>query len=72
MAENGKKRGRPIGSKNIKNGSNVFAMNFDKQIAGAPVTAYNAQYNIINYGKDNQYPYKLIDFRRKKCYNHNK
>lgn len=61
MAENGKKRGRPIGSKNIKTDSNVFAMNFDKQIAGAPVTAYNAQYNIINYGKDNLYAYKLID-----------
>ena len=34
---------------------------FEKQIANAPVTKYNAQYEIISYGENNLYPYKLID-----------
>ena len=36
-------------------------LKFEKQIANAPVTKFNAQYDIINYGIDNCYPYKLID-----------
>ena len=53
---------RPIGSKNKpKNGNGLQVLKFEKQIEGAPITNYNAQYNIINFGKDNQYPYKLIN-----------
>lgn len=44
-----------------KNRNGVSVMKFDKQIANAPITKYNAQYGIINYGVDNLYPYKLID-----------
>ena len=52
---------RPIGSKNKpKNGNGLQVLKFEKQIEGAPITNYNAQYNIINFGKDNQYPYKPL------------
>lgn len=44
-----------------KNRNGVSVMKFEKQIANAPITKYNAQYGIINYGVDNLYPYKLID-----------
>lgn len=44
-----------------KNRNGVSVMKFDKQIANAPITKFNAQYGIINYGIDNLYPYKLID-----------
>lgn len=39
----------------------VSVMKFEKEIANAPITKYNAQYNTINYGSDNLYPFKLID-----------
>lgn len=34
---------------------------FEKQIENSPVTRYNAQYNIINFGIRNDYAYRLID-----------
>lgn len=53
---------RPKGSLNKpKATGGLEILKFEKQIAGAPITNYNAQYNIINFGIDNQYPYKLID-----------
>ena len=56
------KKGRPLGSKNIpKTGNNVQVLKFEKQIAGAPINSFNAQYDIINYGRSNDYPYQLID-----------
>lgn len=48
-----------IQQSNNRNG--VSVMRFEKQIANAPITKYNAQYGIINFGADNLYPYKLID-----------
>lgn len=65
-----KKRGRPKGSLNKatlaamamhQNKGGLAVMKFDKQIQNAPVTKTNALYGIINYGVDNNYPYKLID-----------
>ena len=56
------KRGRPLGSTNRKQESpNVVNVSLEKQIEGAPITKYNAQYNIINYGERNDYPFKLIN-----------
>lgn len=53
---------RPVGSKNKpKYNGGLEVLKFEKQIANAPVTKFNAQYDIINYGVDNVYPYKLID-----------
>lgn len=61
MAEITKKVGRPKGTtkKHLDNGLTV--LKFEKEIAGAPITKYNAQYDIINYGIKNDYPYRLID-----------
>lgn len=64
MAEITKKRGRPVGStskKTLINRNGINIMHFEKQIQNAPITKYNAQYGIIQYGSDNLYPYKLID-----------
>lgn len=59
MAES-KKRGRPVGAKtHIPTSVNV--MKFEKQIQNAPITKLNVLYNIIQYGEDNLYPFKLID-----------
>lgn len=53
---------RPVGSKNKpKYNGGLEVIKFEKQIANAPITKYNTQYDIINYGADNCYPYKLID-----------
>ena len=41
--------------------SSVSVMKFEKQIQNAPITKVNALYDIINFGEDNCYPYKLID-----------
>lgn len=63
MEINTKKRGRPVGSTNkpkVKTGG-LEVLHFEKQIANSPITRYNAQYNIINYGVKNDYPYRLID-----------
>ena len=54
------KRGRPLGSKNKASGSNVRLINFDKQIENAPIIKKNIQYDIIQYGSRNTYPYDLI------------
>lgn len=55
---------RPIGSKNKpkvpQNRGGLFVTKFQKQIENAPITRYNAQYNIIQYGARNLYPYDLI------------
>lgn len=62
MENNSKKRGRPVGSANKpKYNGGLEVLKFEKQIANAPITKFNAQYEIINYGLDNCYPYKLID-----------
>ena len=55
-------RGRPRGSTTkvtqLKNG--VSVMKFDKQIENAPIIKKNMQYDIIQYGSTNTYPYNLI------------
>lgn len=60
MAEIAKKRGRPVGSTKVKPSNGLTVLKFEKQIDNAPITRYNAQYNIINYGIKNDYPYELI------------
>ena len=53
---------RTVGSKNkpkvFKGGLNVI--NFEKQIENSPLTKVNTMYNIINYGRKNDYPFELI------------
>lgn len=44
-----------------KGGCNVVISKFEKQIQNSPICKLNQQYNIIQYGSDNLYPYKLID-----------
>lgn len=64
MAEITKKRGRPLGSTNkpkTVGGINLQTIKFEKQIENAPINRYNAQYNIINYGIKNTYPFDLIN-----------
>lgn len=62
MAEIAKKRGRPVGSKNVpKQSGGLYVTNLEKQIEGAPITNSNAMYGIVNYGLKNDYPFKLID-----------
>lgn len=57
-----RKVGRPKGStKKSQNRNGMYVMNFEKQIANAPITRPNAQYGIINFGIKNDYPYRLID-----------
>lgn len=61
MEINTKKRGRPVGSTNKPKLSGGFEiLKFEKQIENAPITNVNMQYDIINYGERNDYPYKLI------------
>lgn len=60
MENTTRKVGRPKGAK-TRIPTSVNVMKFEKQIANAPVTKLNALYNIINYGQDNLYPFKLID-----------
>lgn len=56
-----RKRGRPVGSKSKKaNNGDVRLMHFDKQIENAPIIKKNMQYDIIQYGSKNCYPYDLI------------
>lgn len=53
---------RTVGSKNkpkvFKGGLNV--MTFEKTIENSPLTKVNTMYNIINYGRKNDYPFELI------------
>ena len=58
MAES-KKRGRPVGSTKKKLGG-VSLMKFEKAIENAPIIKKNMQYDIIQYGSKNTYPYDLI------------
>ena len=61
MENNTKKRGRPAGSKNIqKPTGGIEILKFEKQIENAPITHSNAQYNIVNFGVKNDYPFSLI------------
>lgn len=56
------KRGRPIGSKSKKpfnGGLNI--VQFEKQIENSPITKVNTMYDIINYGRKNDYPFELIN-----------
>lgn len=55
-----KKRGRPVGAINKPKSSTLKVLNFDKQIENAPVVKKNQQYNIIQYGSKNLYPFDLI------------
>lgn len=53
--------GRPKGSKNIKKGNGgVMLLSFEKQIENAPIIKKNVQYDIIQYGSKNLYPFDLI------------
>ena len=58
MAE--KKRGRPVGAINKPKNTSLRVLNFDKQIENAPIIKKNQQYNIIQYGSKNLYPFDLI------------
>lgn len=60
MENNTKKRGRPLGSTNKPKNAGVNVMMFEKQIENAPITKKNTQYDIIQYGSKNLYPYDLI------------
>lgn len=55
-----KKRGRPVGAINKPKSSTLKVLSFDKQIENAPVVKKNQQYNIIQYGSKNLYPFDLI------------
>lgn len=55
-----KKRGRPVGALNKPKNTSLRVLNFDKQIENAPVIKKNTQYNIIQYGSKNLYPFDLI------------
>lgn len=52
--------GRPLGSKNRPKGAGVRVLKFDKDIENAPVIKKNQQYDIIQFGSRNTYPYDLI------------
>lgn len=52
--------GRPLGSKNRPKGAGVRVLKFDKDIENAPVIKKNVQYDIIQFGIKNCYPYDLI------------
>lgn len=58
--QNENRRGRPKGSTNKPKNAGVNVMMFEKQIENAPITKKNTQYNIIQYGSKNLYPYDLI------------
>lgn len=62
MAENTKKRGRPVGStikkNNLPNG--VYTMNFEKQIEGSAITRKSAL-GYVSWGIKNNYPNLLLD-----------
>ena len=52
---------RTKGSKNLpKHTGNLEIIKFEKQIENAPITHSNAQYNIVNFGVKNDYPFSLI------------
>ena len=53
--------GRTLGSKNRpktpQNRGGVAIMQFDKQIENAPICRTNAQYDIVQWGSKNLYPF---------------
>lgn len=57
--------GRPKGSTtkktNLSKGGGVSIMQFDKQIENAPICRTNAQYDIVQWGSKNLYPFDLIN-----------
>ena len=57
--------GRKLGSKNKpkipQNRGGVSIMQFDKQIENAPICRTNAQYDIVQWGSKNLYPFDLIN-----------
>lgn len=57
------KRGRPLGSKNKPKNpkTTLHTVNLEKQVENSPITRENLLYNIINWGKDNDYPIKLLN-----------
>lgn len=59
--EKNNKKGRPKGSTNKPKTSTIKLINFDKQIENAPIIKVNTQYDIIQYGSRNCYPYDLIN-----------
>ena len=62
MAEIAKKRGRPAGStKKPQNRGGVAIMQFEKQIENAPICRTNAQYDIVQWGSKNSYPFDLVN-----------
>lgn len=63
MSEIKRPVGRPKGSTKKPNLSKngVYNIMFEKQIENAPITRKNALYDIIMYGSDNLYPFKLIN-----------
>lgn len=62
MAENTKKRGRPVGSTTKKNNlsNGVYTMNFEKQIEGSAITRKSAL-GYVSWGIKNNYPNLLLD-----------
>lgn len=51
---------RKKGSLNKPKNSNLITLNFEKQIENSPIVKKNEQYNIIQWGEKNTYPYDLI------------
>ncbi len=43
-----------------KTNGGLYTINLEKQIENAPITRFNAQYDIISYGIKNTYPFDLI------------
>lgn len=58
--QNNTKKGRPKGSTNKPKNGNLITLNFEKQIENSPIVKKNEQYQIIQYGSKNTYPYDLI------------
>lgn len=51
---------RTKGAINKPKNTSLRVLNFDKQIENAPIIKKNQQYNIIQYGSKNLYPFDLI------------
>lgn len=61
MTENAKKRGRPVGSKNIKKSDGgVFLTKLERQIEGSALTRRSGT-GYVNWGLKNNYPNLLLD-----------
>ena len=64
MENNTKKRGRPLGSKNVVkeklSRGGVFNIKMEKQVEGSAITRKNAM-GWVNWGQNNNYPTLLLD-----------